>query len=370
MGNRVLITGSRGIAAGLTQTLAKNNYQIYLLGGEAEDSKSLANDHSQVIGYSAIDLRDEAAVEKGFNDAISKLGGLDHVVSIAGGSGRSFGDGPIESVSKSAWDQTLELNLTTAFLTAREAIKYFKNNEGGSLTLTSSVLATSPSPEYFQTAAYAVSKGAINTMVKTLSASYLQNKIRVNAVAPSLVATPMAKRAAENPAISEFTKKKQPLAPYQLPVDQVVDQTLELNLTTAFLTAREAIKYFKNNEGGSLTLTSSVLATSPSPEYFQTAAYAVSKGAINTMVKTLSASYLQNKIRVNAVAPSLVATPMAKRAAENPAISEFTKKKQPLAPYQLPVDQVVAGYLYLIENNAVTGQVLEIDGGWSTISGI
>ena len=65
MGNRVLITGSRGIAAGLTQTLAKNNYQIYLLGGEAEDSKSLANDHSQVIGYSAIDLRDEVAVEKG-----------------------------------------------------------------------------------------------------------------------------------------------------------------------------------------------------------------------------------------------------------------------------------------------------------------
>jgi hypothetical protein len=34
----------------------------------------------------------------------------------------------------------------------------------------------------------------------------------------------------------------------------------------------------------------------------------------------------------------------------------------------LPVDQVVAGYVYLIENQAVTGQVLEIDGGWSTIS--
>ena len=61
---------------------------------------------------------------------------------------------------------------------------------------------------------------------------------------------------------------------------------------------------------------------------------------------------------------------MAKRAAENPEISEFTKKKQPLAPQQLPVDQVVAGYVYLIENSAVTGQVLEIDGGWSTISGI
>ncbi len=251
MGQRVLITGSRGIAAGLANALAKQSYQIYLLGGDNEDSNALASEISQIVGYSAIDLRDEKAVEKGFAEAISKLGGLDHVVSIAGGSGRSFGDGPIESVSKSAWELTLDLNLSTAFLTAREAIKHFKNNGGGSLTLTSSVLATSPSPEFFQTAAYAVSKGAINTMVKTLSASYLQNNIRVNAVAPSLVATPMAKRAAENPAISEFTKKK-----------------------------------------------------------------------------------------------------------------------QPLAPKQLPVEQVVSGYLYLIENKAVTGQVLEIDGGWSTISGI
>ncbi len=251
MGQRVLITGSRGIAAGLANALAKQSYQIYLLGGDNEDSKALSSEISQIVGYSAIDLRDETAVEKGFAEAISKLGGLDHVVSIAGGSGRSFGDGPIESVSKSAWVQTLDLNLSTAFLTAREAIKHFKDNGGGSLTLTSSVLATSPSPEFFQTAAYAVSKGAINTMVKTLSASYLQNNIRVNAVAPSLVATPMAKRAAENPAISEFTQKK-----------------------------------------------------------------------------------------------------------------------QPLAPKQLPVEQVVSGYLYLIENKAVTGQVLEIDGGWSTISGI
>ena len=251
MGNRVLITGSRGIAAALASALAKQSYQIYLLGGEAEDSKSLSSGISQIVGYSAIDLRDETAVETGFTQAVSKLGGLDHVVSIAGGSGRSFGDGPIESVSKSAWEQTLDLNLSTAFLTAREAIKYFKNNDGGSLTLTSSVLATSPSPEFFQTAAYAVAKGGINTMVKTLSTSYLQNKIRVNAVAPSLVATPMAKRAAENPVISEFTKKK-----------------------------------------------------------------------------------------------------------------------QPLAPNQLPVEQVVAGYIYLIENSAVTGQVLEIDGGWSTISSV
>ena len=144
----------------------------------------------------------------------------------------------------------------------------------------------------------------------------------------------------------------------------------ELNLTTTFLTAREAIKYFKINGPGSLTLTSSALAISPSPEHFKTHAYAAAKGAINTLVTPLSSTYLDKKIRVNAVSPSLVATPMAARAAENKIISEFTIRKQPLIGNQLPVENVVSGYIYLIENPAVTGQILEIDGGWSAISGI
>ena len=197
MGKKVIITGSRGIAAGLARALNQRNYEIYLLGGEEADSASLAKECSNIVGFNSIDLRNESQVESAFTQAIKKLNGLDHVVSIVGGSGRSFGDGGIEEITKSAWDKTLELNLTTAFLTAREAIKYFNANGPGSLTLTSSTLANSPSPEHFKTHAYAASKGAINTLVVTLASSYLDKKIRVNAVSPSLVATPMAARAAE-----------------------------------------------------------------------------------------------------------------------------------------------------------------------------
>jgi NAD(P)-dependent dehydrogenase (short-subunit alcohol dehydrogenase family) len=216
-----LITGSRGIAAALVAQLSEKSYSIYLVGGEEQDCKSLSVQFPQVVGYSAIDIRDEAKVTGAFDQAVNQLDGMDHVVSIVGGSGRSFGDGAIEDISKSAWDQTLELNLTTAFLTAREAIKYFKNHGGGSLILTSSALATSPSPEFFRTHAYAVAKGGINTLVTTLSAAYIADSIRVNAVAPSLVATPMAARAAQNPEIADFTKRKQPFAPHQLSADQV-----------------------------------------------------------------------------------------------------------------------------------------------------
>lgn len=221
MGKKVLITGSRGIAAALVAQLSSKGYSIYLVGGEEQDCKSLSAQFSQVVGYSAIDIRDEELVKGAFDQAVKQLDGMDHVVSIVGGSGRSFGDGAIEDISKSAWDQTLELNLTTAFLTAREAVKYFKNHGGGSIILTSSVLATSPSPEFFRTHAYAVAKGGINTLVKSLSAAYLTDSISVNAVAPSLVATPMAARAAQNPEIASFTKKKQPFAPHQLSADQV-----------------------------------------------------------------------------------------------------------------------------------------------------
>ncbi len=251
MSKKVISTGSRGIAAGLARCLNQLNYEIFLLGGEEPDSAALANECSNIVGIDSIDLRDESKIESAFSHAINRLNGLDHVASIVGGSGRSFGDGGIEQLTKSAWDKTLELNLTSTFLTAREAIKFFSQNGGGSLTLTSSTLATSPSPEHFKTHAYATAKGAINTLVVVLASSYLDKKIRVNAVSPSLVATTMAARAANDPEIREFTGRKQPLI------------------------------------GG-----------------------------------------------------------------------------------QLPIDSVVAGYIYLIENSAITGQVLEIDGGWSVVSGV
>lgn len=221
---KIVITGSRGLAEGLARALPDD--KIYLIGGIEEDSKALVTELPQIVGYSSIDLREEAAVEEAFQKAKRELNGITDVVGIVGGSGRSFGDGAIDSITKSAWDATLELNLTTAFLTAREAIRHIGSN--GSIILTSSVLAESPSPEYFQTHAYAVSKAGINGLVTALSAAYLNRGIRVNAVAPSLVATPMAARAATNPEIVEFTKKKIPLVKSQLPVSDVVQAYLYL----------------------------------------------------------------------------------------------------------------------------------------------
>lgn len=221
---KVVITGSRGIAEGIARALSDD--KVFLIGGLEEDSKALAAELPQIVSYSPIDLRIETAVEESFDQAKAAMGGITDVIGIVGGSGRSFGDGPLDTISKSAWEATLDLNLSTAFLTAREAIRHI--GENGSITLTSSVLAVSPSPKYFQTHAYAVSKAAINGLVTALSAAYIDKNLRVNAVAPSLVATPMAARAATNPEIIQFTKEKMPLIKEQLPVAHVVQAYLYL----------------------------------------------------------------------------------------------------------------------------------------------
>jgi len=248
---RVVVTGSRGMAAGLIEALDRKGISTFVLGGEEADGRALMARAEHLVGFDPIDLRDEGVVEAGFQKAAETLGSITDVIAIAGGSGRSFGDAAIHEVSRDAWDKTLELNLTTAFLTAREAIKIFMKNGGGSLILTGSVLAASPSPQFFRTHAYATAKAGI------------------------------------------------------------------AGLTTA-----------------------------------------------------LAATYVDMKIRVNAIAPGLVATPMAARAATNPEISEFTKLKQPLVEAQLRISDLVAGYLFLLENQAITGQILTIDGGWSTVSNI
>jgi NAD(P)-dependent dehydrogenase (short-subunit alcohol dehydrogenase family) len=225
---KVVVTGSRGMAAGLVEALDKKGISTFVLGGEEADGAALMSRATNLMGFDAIDLRDEAAVEAGFKKAFETLGAITDVVAVAGGSGRSFGDAAIHGVSREAWDKTLELNLTTTFLTAREAIKALMQNGGGSLILTSSVLAESPSPQFFQTHAYATAKAGISGLMTALAASYVGMNIRVNAVAPGLVATPMAARAATNPEIAKFTEGKQPLIRAQIPISNLVSGYLFL----------------------------------------------------------------------------------------------------------------------------------------------
>jgi NAD(P)-dependent dehydrogenase (short-subunit alcohol dehydrogenase family) len=116
----------------------------------------------------------------------------------------------------------------------------------------------------------------------------------------------------------------------------------------------------------------SVLGYSPSPEYFTTHAYAAAKSAVVGFSKSIASYYAKFDIRVNVIAPSLVETPMAQRAANDDKILAFIKSKQPLDSGRIGHPRDLDGLaVYLMSDAArfTTGQVIAVDGGWSISDG-
>lgn len=184
----------------------------------AIDAESCARLHDDVAsadrhGWVSADLTEESTVEWAFEQVVERFGAIDGLLAVAGGSGRSFGDGPADTVTLAAWEATLALNLTTTFLSMREALRLMlaKDPPGGSIVVTSSVVAGHPSPEHFGTHAYATAKGAQLALVTATAAQYAPSGIRVNAIAPGLVATGMSERARSDPAVMRSIVAKQPL---------------------------------------------------------------------------------------------------------------------------------------------------------------
>ncbi|MHC4995569.1 MAG: SDR family NAD(P)-dependent oxidoreductase, partial [Planctomycetota bacterium] len=140
------------------------------------------------------------------------FGGFDGLYHVAGGSGRSFGDGPLHELTDEAVPRTLELNLQSLIYSNRAAVRdALKHGAPLSVLNMGSVLGFSPSPNYFSTHVYAAAKSAIIGFTKSAAAYYARHDIRFNVIAPALVETPMAQRAANDEQILDFIRTKQPL---------------------------------------------------------------------------------------------------------------------------------------------------------------
>jgi len=148
-------------------------------------------------------------------------------------------------------------------------------------------------------------------------------------------------------------------------------RTIEANTVPPFLAARESVRVMRSNprvasgSRGSIVLIGSVLARHPS-RIFATHAYAAAKGAIASMTMAMASYYAADGIRVNMVSPGLVRTPMSERAAQDPGSLAYATTKQPLAGGLLDPEDIASAALFLLSDEAsrITGQILEVDGGW------
>ncbi len=208
----VIVGGTTGLGLSAALAFTRRKASVVVVGRNSESCEAA---ELQLRGE-GIALAGDATTEETASKAIElcreKFGAFDGLYHVAGGSGRKAGDGPLHELTLEGWNKTLELNLTSIMLSNRAAVKAFMEQEkGGSILNMGSVLGYSPSPKYFSTHAYAAAKASIIGFTKSIAAYYASESIRINVIAPALVETPMAQRAAEDNSILKFIKSKQPL---------------------------------------------------------------------------------------------------------------------------------------------------------------
>ncbi len=238
----VIIGGSSGIGLACARRFLVEGARVHV-AGKTDDSVQLARAELAPLGdvhALAIDAAEESDVERFF---ASRPGRIDVLLHVAGISGRRFGDAPLHECTLGGWETVLAQNARSVFLTNRAAIRRMLAQEidgnglRGCVVNVGSVLATSPSPRYFGTYAYAASKGAIESMTRMAAAQYAPDRIRFNVLAPSLIETPMSQRAVNDPTIRAFLETKQPLAGGPGTVDDCVEAALFLcEPTSRFIT--------------------------------------------------------------------------------------------------------------------------------------
>jgi len=145
------------------------------------------------------DVKDASHAETLVETAREQFGGLDIAFNNAGTLGEM---GPVPEVSLSGWRDTLETNLTSAFLAARHQLPAMVERGGGSLIFTSTFVGHTVG--FPGMAAYAASKAGLLGLTQVLAAEYGPQGIRVNALLPGGTDTPMGRLVADTPEKQDF----------------------------------------------------------------------------------------------------------------------------------------------------------------------
>ena len=185
----VVTGGTRGIGFAIVKKFLENGAKVALLGSRQETvDKALQkikeeDANAAVVGYWP-NLMDASEVEEVFTKVKDMYGSLDILVNNAGVSAReSFYDYKPEEFEK-----VIDLNLNSVFICAQAAAKIMKEQGGGVILNTSSMVSLYGQPAGVS---YPASKFAVNGLTKSLARELGKDQIRVNAVAPGVTRTDM-----------------------------------------------------------------------------------------------------------------------------------------------------------------------------------
>ncbi len=177
--------------------------------GLTETIAAISSDDAPPLSI-VTDVSQSEQVQRAITQTIARYGRLDVVFNGVGISGRRFGDGPVDQCTEDAWAHVMSINLTSMFLVCKYSVPHLLSTRGAIVNL-SSVLGLVGGDEDFSTHAYAASKGAIISLSRAMASYYAPQGLRVNVIAPGLIATAMSKRAQSDERIMDRLKQLQPL---------------------------------------------------------------------------------------------------------------------------------------------------------------
>ncbi len=227
-----LVTGATGIAAAAARALSAEGGRVFVVSRTADHAQALADE----IGgaWATADLAREDAVQSAVRACVESYGRIDCAYNVAGISARRFGDGPLHEMTLAGWQAALANNATSMFLVSRAVVRQMlaqparSDGQRGAILNMSSVLSRRPERQHFATHGYAATKGAIEAFTRATAAYYAPLGIRINAIAPGLVATPMSRRAQADADVMAVAAARQPLAGGALAADDLVGTALYL----------------------------------------------------------------------------------------------------------------------------------------------
>ena len=192
-GSVALVTGgSSGIGRAVAELLAARGAAVAVCAIEAAEAAEVAGAiTARGLTATAVpaDVRDSGSVAAAVRAAVDTFGSLDTLVTSAG----IQAYGTVTDTDAKTWDDVFAVNVRGVFLAARAALPHLRRSPRGAIVVVSSVQALATQTGV---AAYAASKGALNALTRSMAIDEAAHGVRVNAVCPGSVDTPMLRRSA------------------------------------------------------------------------------------------------------------------------------------------------------------------------------
>jgi len=223
----IVTGGSKGIGEGITKAIVEEDGIVVIATRSEEATINLAkalNKEGKKVAYIIGDLQDLDHCKKVIEFAVEKFGRIDGIVNNAGvNDGASLEKGP------EAFRKSIQLNLFHYFDLVHYALPYLKESKGAIINISSKVALTGQG----NTSGYAAAKGAQLGLTREWAAALLPYSIRVNAILPAEVMTPLYRRWLDNSFDDPQAKEKEIVS--KIPFEKRMTTADEIAALTVFL---------------------------------------------------------------------------------------------------------------------------------------